>query len=153
MEIKIREARRSDIHALKDKLREADREEILASGYESPEAALTRGFEASTVCLCVDIEGSPSALFGVVPESLLGDTASVWFLGAPELARMKKSFVKLSRAMIKEFLSKYPNLWNIVDSRYASSIRWLKSCGAVFQHEPVMLSGVPFYGFVIRRNA
>ncbi len=151
MEIKIREAKRSDIAALKDALREADREEVLAAGNPSAEAALTQSYERSTLCLCVDIDGHPAALFGVVPDCLLGTSASVWFLGSNEMSRIKKAFVRLSRVMIREFLAMYPILWNDVDSRYTSAVRWLKSNGAHFFPTPVRYNGVDFLRFVIRR--
>ncbi len=152
MEIEIREAVRSDIHALKDKLREADREEILAAGNASSEAALTQSFEGSSLCFCVDIEGSPAALFGIVPESLVGERANVWFLGSGEMKKIRKTFVKLSRKFIDQFLDVYPCLWNLVDSRYHTSVRWLEFCGAQFG-KTVKMNGVDFYSFEFRRKA
>jgi len=153
MKVLIRDAVRSDIHALKNKLREADCEEVLAAGNSSAEAALTHSFDRSSLCFCVEVEGSPAGLFGIVPDSLVGESANVWFLGSPEMSKIKKTFVKMSRKVIADFLVQYPRLWNVVDARYESSIQWLMSCGAVFHSDPIIMSGVPFYGFVLRRKA
>ena len=153
MEIKIRESVESDITSLSHRLREADEKEVIAAGNQDGEHALRQSFARSTLRYTVDLDGHPVAMYGIVPESLVGEAANVWFLGAPEMSRIKKTFVKLSRKVIANFLLEYPRLWNIVDARYVSSIRWLESCGAVFHKEPIMMGGVEFYGFTIRRNA
>ncbi len=151
MNVVIREANRSDISALKDKLREADHKEVIAAGNSSDEEALTQSFDRSTICFCVDIDGNQAALFGLVPDSLIGESANVWFLGTSEMSRMKKTFVKASRGMIANFLVYYPVLWNAVDCRYVSSIRWLRFCGAVFNRPAIRSGDTHFLPFVIRR--
>lgn len=153
MEIKIRESVESDIAALSGRLRDADEKEVVAAGSKDGEDALRQSFARSTLRYTVQLDGTPVAMYGIVPESLVGEAANVWFLGAPEMSQIKKTFVKISRKVIAEFLLEYPRLWNVVDGRYVSSIRWLESCGAVFRKEPIMLGGVEFYGFTIRRNA
>lgn len=151
VEIRIRPAQDSDIAALKDRLREADAQEVIAEGNESTEHALRQSISRSIVSYCVDIDGVPSAVWGIVPDSLLGDSANVWFLGAPEMSKIKKTFMRVSRQVIAEFLISFPVLWNHVDARYTKTFRWLKSCGAQFSQTPIRLGGVDFYPFVIRR--
>lgn len=151
MTVSIRESVEADIAALKDRLREADEKEVIAAGNENGEDALRQSFSRSTLRFTVDIDGHPVAMFGIVPESLVGESANVWFLGAPEMSKIKKTFVKLSRKIIADFLVFYPVLWNDVDARYVSSIRWLKSCGANFFETPVNRGGFDFMRFVIRR--
>jgi hypothetical protein len=146
--VKIRKAKSRDIRKLSGRLREADAQELLAAGNASVESALVYSFKNSTVRRTVEIDGVPVGLFGLHPQTLLGDEACIWFLGTPELARIKKTFVKLSRQVIVKFLSSYPILWNVVDVRYVSAIRWLESCGAVFDEG----SAIPgFRRFSIRR--
>ena len=147
--IVIRKAVPSDIVALKDRLREADREEIIAAGNSSVQEALEQSFNRSEICLCVEQDSVVSALFGVVPDTLLGASANVWFLGSPEMRKIKKSFVKYSRFFIKEWLNRWPTLWNVVDGRYCDSLKWLMSCGAKFTKQPLVLNGVDFYLFRI----
>lgn len=148
MIVKIRKAKSRDIRKLSGRLREADAQELLAAGNESVEGALAYSFKAASHCRTVEIDGLPVALFGVTPETLIGDQACIWFLGTPELARIKKTFVRQSRRVIAEFLLHYPLLWNVVDVRYVSTIRWLESCGAIFDEG----SAIPgFRRFSIRR--
>lgn len=150
VEIKIRASVEADILKLKDHLRDEDKQEVLAAGNETCEYALRQSFARSTVRLSLDINGDLSAMFGIVPDSLLGHSANVWMLGAPGMKRIRKTFVKKSREMIADFVRMYPVLWNVVDSRYVSSIRWLKSCGAQFSNNPIKIGGVDFYRFEIR---
>jgi hypothetical protein len=141
----------SDIAQLKGSLREADAKEIIAAGYQSTEAALRSSFSRSIMCSSVEVEGSVVGMWGVVPDSLLGNSANVWLLGSPEMGKIKKTFVKMSRRVIATYLERFPILWNYVDVRYMATIRWLKSCGAQFSGEPIALGGTQFLGFVLRR--
>lgn len=147
----VRDAVELDIAALSGRLRDADEKEVIAAGNKNGEDSLRQSFTRSEMRYTVDLDGTAVGMFGVLRGSILGGDANVWFLGTPELGRIKKTFVRLSRKFIVEMLIRYRVLWNIVDGRYASSIRWLESCGAVFHKEPIMMGGVEFYGFVIRR--
>ncbi len=148
MIVKIRRSKRRDIRKISGRLREADAQEVLAAGSASVEDALAYSFKSSTKRFTVEIDGLPVGMFGLVPETILGDIANVWMLGTTEMARIKKTFVKLSRGVIADFLVDYPVLWNVVDVRYAPAIRWLESCGAVFDEG----SAIPgFRRFSIRR--
>lgn len=148
MRVRIRRAKSRDIRKLSGRLREADAQELLAAGNASIEGALAYSFSRSTKRYTVEIDGLPVALFGLYPETLLGDTANIWFLGTPEMARIKKTFVKESRRVVAEWLTCYTVLWNVVDVRYVSAIRWLEAIGAVFDEG----SAIPgFRRFSIRR--
>lgn len=148
MIVKIRKSKRRDIRKLSGRLREADAQELLAAGNTSIESALAQSFSSSTHRRTIELDGVPVGMFGIVPETLIGDIANVWLLGTPELAQIKKTFVRQSRRVIAEFLLHYPVLWNVVDVRYVSAIRWLESCGAVFDEG----SAIPgFRRFSIRR--
>lgn len=152
----IREARVVDIQALKDRLREADIKEVIAAGNENAESALKNSFTRSSLRYCVDIDGAPAAMFGIVPDrggTILGGSVSgnVWFLGTAEMSKIKKTFVKLSRRIIASFLAEWPLLWNCVDARYICSVAWLRSCGAIFGPD-FEINGVDFIPFVFRRT-
>lgn len=149
----VRDSRESDIKALSGRLREADEKEVVAAGNESGGSCLAQSYARSSLRYTVDVEGVPAAMFGVVPDEDSPRSANVWFLGADEMSRIKKTFVKLSRKVIADFLLEYPVLWNVVDCRYVSSISWLESCGAVFQSAPVIMNKIEFRGFTIRREA
>ncbi len=147
----VRDAVEADIAALGGRLRDADEKEVIAAGNKNGEDSLRQSYARSAMCFSVDIDGLTVAMFGCVCCSVLAGEANVWFLGAPELARIKKTFVRLSRHFIAKFLIQFRVIWNHVDARYESSISWLKACGAEFRDEPIILNGQPFYTFVIRR--
>lgn len=152
MEIIFRRAEFADAEEIGYNLRNKDLLEVLADGCRSGIHAVEASFTNSSEAVTIQMDGRPIAMFGLVPDSLLGNSARVWFLGTDELARMKKTFVKMSRKYIRDFLRKYPVLWNLVDQRYAQSILWLKSCGAEFSESPIMRGGYPFLLFSIRRT-
>lgn len=151
--IVVRTATSADAFAIAASMRRQDVDEILAAGSDSPLSALADALEVSTLCLAAERDGVPVAMFGLVPDALLGSRARVWMLGADGLAAIKKSFVRISRLVIRKFLELYPELYNWVDCRYTGAIRWLESCGAVFG--PALAAGVngePFKPFVLRRS-
>lgn len=148
----IRDSVESDIADLGGRLRDADEKEVIASGYVNGEDALRQSFARSEVRYTVELAGRSVGMCGIVRGSVLAGNATVWFLGAPELAKTKKTFVKLSRRFFANALLQFPMLTNAVDGRYESSIRWLRSCGAEFSDVPMVLNGVPFFPFVIRRS-
>jgi hypothetical protein len=148
--ISIRESVPDDIHSLSSSLREPDRLEVLASG-STPFEALTESYKASTIRLSAFLNGKIIAMFGIAPKTILGETAVVWLLTAPEVEQIKFTFVKLSKRHVKLFLEQYPILENWVDSRYTQAIKWLELLGAKFDLEQ-NVNGIPFYHFEIRRR-
>ncbi|HEX4046223.1 MAG TPA: phage protein Gp13 family protein [Elusimicrobiota bacterium] len=148
----VRDAVGSDVAVLKDRLRIKDAEEIAAEGF-SAEDALGISFSNSTMRYTIERDGVPVAIFGVVPDVVMGSSARVWFLGAEELGRMKKTFVRGTGVFIERFLERYPVLWNHVDARYTQTIRWLKAFGARFEEAaPFGPEGHLFTKFVIWRG-
>lgn len=145
----IREAVEQDIALLKNRLRDADAKEVIAAGNQDSEEALRQSYARSELRYTVDIDGIPAGMFGVVRSE--DNTGNVWFLGTNDMAKIKKTFVKESRKVIARFLIEFQALWNYVDSRYVSSIKWLSACGAEFYDEPLQIGGVNFLAFVIRR--
>lgn len=148
--ISIRDSIPDDIHSLSSFLREPDRLEVLASG-STPFEALTESYKASTIRLSLLFNDKVIAMFGIAPKALLGETAVIWLLTAPEVEQIKFTFVKLSKRYVKLFLEQYPILENWVDSRYTQAIKWLELLGAKFDWEQ-NVNGVPFYHFEIRRR-
>ncbi len=150
--VTVRESVEADVKSLGSRLRTKDAQEVIAEGFTSSEDALRYAFKHSSLCLTVERESLSVAMFGLVPTTLTSDLAQAWFLGAPELARMKKTFVKLSPVFIKMMLERHSILYNIVDCRYPEAISWLKSLGAVFDPpQKFGPEGRDFQQFLIRR--
>ena len=148
----VRHTEIADVFELSRNMREADKIEIWKSDHKTPEEALLGGFMDSAVCWTIERKEKPIAMFGVVPNSILGPTASVWLLAAPELTQVQRAFLRHSRHFIGIMLGYYPIIANWVDIDNRESIRWLKWCGAEFG--PIMPYGAeqaPFQHFRFRR--
>jgi len=131
-QVLVRDAVISDVFELARNMRLADQVEIWKSHHRTPESALLTGYSESVVCLTVERKESPIAMFGIIPRTIMGSTASVWLLGAPEMEKVQRAFLEQSRRFIDFMLSYYPTLENYVSIENTQSIRWLKWCGAEF---------------------
>jgi len=149
--IEIRESIQEDILAIKDRLRKEEVQEVWASNNATPEKALTESFKRSSKCYTFLIDGIPAAMFGIAPDSLLSNSASVWFLGTDDMGRAKKTFMVQSRRFINLLLKEYPVLYNFVDYRYKKTLQWLEWCGAkIFDPAPYGRDQLPFCRIELR---
>ena len=127
----------------------ADRREIWASSRATPFEALRCGMEGEAFSGLVD--GRPVCMFGVVPASILGDTATVWMLGSNDLPKYAKPFLRRNRPWLRGVSSRYSVLFNFVDARNENAIKWLKWLG--FTLAPAIPYGqdkLPFHPFELR---
>jgi hypothetical protein len=149
----VRDAIISDVFELARNMRSADVSEIWKSHHRTPESALLDGFSKSVLCFTIERNESPIAMFGIVPRTILGSTASIWFLASPELDKIKRTFIKHSHKFINLMLSYYPILENYVDVENRESIKWLKWCKAEFSLViPYGIEQQPFRYFRFRRK-
>lgn len=152
-ELIFRDSVLSDAESLSSVLREEDKLEVLATGFESPYQALKSSFDRSDISITIVHNNEVIGMFGIVPESLMSDSATVWMLGSPGINKIKKTFVKLTRTFIDTFLTRYPILENWVDARYEKAISWLKTAGARFEApQPWGPENYLFCHFVLRRD-
>ena len=149
MPVLVRGSREEDILKVAARLRYEDCIEVLCQGYTDPEQAITESFRASTIRFTLEKDGEPIAMFGLVPDSILGDKASIWLLGTDDIATVKKSFCEFSRKVIKYFVGQYPVLFAQVDGRYAKTHRWLEWLGAKKGSE-YQLNGAVFNDFYFK---
>lgn len=149
----IRDSVLADVAAMQDHLRREDAEEVIASGFASTEHALGYSFAVSAERFTVEQGGVPVAMFGCIPTgTFVCPSANVWLLGTEDLAKIKKSFVKLSRKWVANFVARHQVVFGFVDARYQRAVTWLESCGAVFEApQPHGEHGAAFVKFEIRR--
>lgn len=148
----VRIADIKDVFLLAPKVKESDKIEVWRSHHRSPEAALMEGFTNSSLCFTVECNESPIAMFGINPQSILGNNATIWLLSSDELEKIQKAFLRHSRRFINLMLSEYALLNNFVDVENRQTIKWLKWCGANLG--PVVPYGAekaPFQYFEFRR--
>lgn len=133
-------------------MREQDRREVEASHALSPMQALDYCLRTAHEAWVGCHEGRPFCIFGVTKASLLGDRAVPWMLGTDDLPRHGKTFAKVSRSVVREWLQDWALLENWVDSRNTVAIGWLRWLGfEIHAAEPHGPFGAPFHRFSMRR--
>lgn len=149
----IRDSTIIDAIEMAPNIRKEEIEEIHASDSMTPLEALMFGYNNSQACYTAVYKGKPIAMFGHLPLSLIGKKSVVWMLTTPDVLKIKKKFMILSKKIINYLLEMYPYLTNYVDARYSQSIRWLKWCGAeIGKAEKYGPYGYPFHPFLFKRS-
>lgn len=132
--------------------READVEELSAAGGFTPLEAMIVGKKWSVECWCGLADGVPICVFGVSSASPLSDTGYPWMVGTDHLDSLAAGFLRRSRGVVKDMLSRYKLLYNYVDARNTRAIRWLRWLGfTIMDTEPYGVCGLPFHRFEMRR--
>jgi len=78
------------------------------------------------------IRGRLCCAWGLIPPTLLSDTAYLWLFSTPAIDEHKFLFVRTSQRVIEEMLQEWPVINGFCDHRNLRSIRWLKLLGARF---------------------
>ena len=140
-----------DIKYLAPRLRQEDKQEILAGSGLTPYEALLIGFKNSVVVFTIfNPKNKPVGIFGV--DDLGNGVGGIWLLATKDLAKIQIAFLKQCREVVKFLNTKYKILWNFVDCRNQLHIKWLRWCGFKFIRK--LNRGVlqkPFYE-IIRIN-
>ena len=137
-----------DIKYLAPRLRQEDKQEILAGSGLIPYYALLNGFQNSVIVFTIfNPKNKPIGIFGV--DDVGNVVGGIWLLATKDLATIKIAFLKQCREVVKVLNQKYKILWNYVDCRNEVHIKWLKWCGFKFLRKTNY--GVlqkPFYEFI-----
>jgi len=141
-----------DILDLAPRLRAADVAEVGAMN-QTPLQALQDGFSLSDECWTIWHDGVILGMFGVAP--LEPGVGAVWLLASDGLPKVRWEFLKKTRPWVAHFLSKYPTLTNLVDSRNTCHIKWIKWAGFTITNEvkDVGPHKVTFLQFIKNRDA
>lgn len=141
-----------DAHSLAPRLRSEDISEIRAATGHTPVQALLTGVLAGTECYTIEgSEAQPIGMFGICHSPELGPgQASIWMLGSPDLVTIKLELFERCESFLQDFLTKFPLLWNYVDARNTTHLKWIKRCGFTFLklHPTFGYEQRPFYEFV-----
>jgi hypothetical protein len=153
-DIAIREVEPRDIDTLDAFMREADRDEIVASHGPDTRATIARAVAISTHCLSVeDAYGDLVCIMGVAPVSMAGGIGSPWMLGTDGLGDLSRTLARVAHRYFAEVSQVYPVLENHVDVRNTASVKLLKWLGCSFDEpKPYGVMGLPFMRFE-RRSA
>jgi hypothetical protein len=97
------------------------------------------------------IDGGLACIWGLVPPTILSDTAYLWLYTTPVLDQHKFTFVRHSQLMIEKMLEDFPVIVGHVLAGQERSKRWLKWLGVTFK--PIEARGhVRLVPFELRRT-
>jgi hypothetical protein len=144
----IRETTLADVAALVANIREADRREVQAYGYDALYEPIARSVMGSILCWTGEIDGQLAAILGVSPVSVLGGIGSPWMLGTAVLDKHSRVLVRETPRYIARMQRAFPTLENYVHAENASSIRWLRRLGfTLHPAQPYGAHGAMFHRF------
>lgn len=128
-------------------MRSEDRREVVSFGI-SPEKALWRSYKASVVRRTGYIDGKIAAIWGVAG-AFMGEIGQPWLLTSPEVKKISPlKFARLYQKEVKEMLTIFPKLMNIVDASYESAVRLLDIVGfKLGEPEPIGKNGALYCKF------
>jgi hypothetical protein len=114
-----------DVPFISCRLRKPDQNELELFGIP-PEKALQDGLVHSLQPLTVIAQGSPAAMFGVVPGE---DRGTIWLLGTDDIVSIKTPFLKQSDMWLSHVMRPFKVVGNWVDSRNTVHRKWLSWLG------------------------
>jgi hypothetical protein len=132
-------------------LRKADRDELEALSDTAPAEILREGGMISRPsCTIVGNSGLTAGMFGVVDEG--NGAGRLWLLGTDELVSkpMRLQFLREGRAYLRGLERMYKVLYNKIDERNTTHIKWLRWMGFSFirRIEHYGCEGRPFLEFI-----
>lgn len=133
--ILVRPTEPEDIQSLAPRLRQEDLRELEALNGCSAQKALSEGLRDSDECWSITFNDLVIGMFGVAPLEGRPDAGAIWLLASDDLPKIRWEFLKKTRPWVGYFLSKYPKLTNMVDSRNTQHVKWIKWAGFNFINE------------------
>lgn len=149
--IRIVPARLTHVGPIASKMRHFDVRECEALG-RSPKEALRTGLRCSLSAFTA-IDEIPVAMFGVVPEALMGGVGRVWFLGTDQVHQCPRELLVIGRRMIAGWLDSFSRLENVVSTENEAAVRLLEKWGFTVDDKKEDHRGVEFVAFWRERAA
>lgn len=149
--IRIRPYTPDEIPGIASAARQADIDEMLACAGATIEQTLVLGLQRSLRSWVIESAGLPLAAGG---DTLGGIGIGVpWMVTTNHIETNPRGFLRASKAVMQDMLSRHYHLVNYVDSRNTDAIRWLQWLGAdVAPAAPYGRSGLPFRKFTMNRG-
>jgi hypothetical protein len=149
--IVVRDSEEGDVEKIKDNIIPAIVEEVRASHGSEPETEILSCMKQSVSTLTTTYNDKIVCMFGDIPDEEGG--ACIWLITSNEAQKIKKSYVIFTKFFIEFFSSQYKKIYNYVDVRYDTCIRWLERSGAVFRRaEPYGKQGLLFRKWEVVKN-
>jgi hypothetical protein len=150
--VDIVSARLTHTGPLAANLRQIDRQECEALG-RTPKDALRGGLRCSLEAFTA-LEGEiPIAMFGVVPEQLMGGLGRVWLLGSDRVFMNPRALLAFGPWFVEHWLQTFERLENEISVNNEAAIRLLRKWGFSIGGEHSVHGGVAFVNFWRERAA
>lgn len=150
-----RPATLEDVLDVSKRLREADRQEVLASVGMEPEHAFPFFFsEGKDIhCAGLNLDGRPEVLWGFDPIEGVPGAAVAWLVSSPRIYEHPVEFTINARDGFNEAHERYELLTNFIDARNERHLKWLKWMGFKFirRIEHFGAQSLPFIEFASYR--
>ena len=144
--IRIVPASPAHVGRIATRMRAEDRRECMAKGRD-PKTALRLGLRASVWAVTAMADGSPIAMFGVAPVSVVADRGNPWFLGTDAVLRYGREFLLHGPAVVERMQQSFTRLDNSVSISNGPAIRMLERWGFTLEDDPYEVGGVWFVKF------
>jgi hypothetical protein len=139
-----REALWADLAPIADNMREADKEEVAALGY-NPLFCLSYSLECSNIAYTlIAPDGTPAGMLGVVTQP--DGWGKVWLLGTDLITQHQRIFLKHCKPVLAHLYEDHPVLFNYVYKNNPVHIKWLRWLGFKIIRE-VRINDSAFYEF------
>lgn len=92
-----------------------------------------------------EIGGEPACVWGLIPPTILSDSAYLWLLCTDVVTAHQFIFIRHSQIVMERLLKIYPTIVGRCVVGQSKTIRWLKWLGAEFQYH-----GGPTLSFTIK---
>jgi hypothetical protein len=132
------------------RMREDDLFECLDAGYGTGFEAVHESIRRSHESWCCTVDGEVLAIFGVICDSLLSRTGTLWLLTSTLVDRKPKTFVKHARLALNAMRARWRVLSVGIGGGHARAIRFAQGAGFEFKGttgNPI--TGAPFMLHII----
>lgn len=138
-----------DAALLAANLREADRAELVASGFDEALYPIEQSVARSLLCWTTTVDGEVACIVGATWSG--ENTGAPWMLGTPLVERHARVLMRETPRYIALMLLAFPTLRNYVHAENKTSVRWLRRLGfALAEPQPYGPRGALFHHFEMR---
>lgn len=129
MDFQIYPATRSDAVSLAPRLRQSDKDEMMAAYGVEPMPALLESLKVSDLDMCwaAHLDGDVQVMFGV--NDIGNATGGIWMLGTDAIYTHRRNFMRHCLQYLQLMHERYPYLTNFVDVRHQAALRWMRKLG------------------------
>lgn len=149
--ITVRATRGDDLAKVASCARQADIDEMKAAAGASVMECLEHGLSLSLRCWSICADDEPIAVVGDTMQGI--GLGAPWMVTTTHVEKNAIGFLKASKAVLADMLTRHATLSNMVDQRNVAAIRWLSWLGFTIDPAvPAGAEGLPFHKFTLYRR-